>query len=115
VDARLNASGNQGEPRRRGVEIWLRSARVRREEYVGEWLPEPVITGGRDDPARQAQMADSLSLAMLVLLESLSPEQRAVPLLHDVFDFDHPCAEPAPLERSVSRVSQGSLARRLKA
>ena len=67
----------------------LRSARARREEYVGEWLPEPIITGGNDDPARNAEMADSLSLAMLVLLESLSPEQRAVLLLHDVFDYDH--------------------------
>jgi RNA polymerase sigma-70 factor (TIGR02957 family) len=68
----------------------LRSARVRRERYVGEWLPEPIITDGRDDPARQAEMADSLSLAMLVLLESLSPEQRAVLLLHDVFDYGYP-------------------------
>jgi RNA polymerase sigma-70 factor (TIGR02957 family) len=67
----------------------LRSARARREEYVGEWLPEPIITDGRDDPARHAETADSLSLAMLVLLESLSPEQRAVLLLHDVFDYDH--------------------------
>jgi RNA polymerase sigma-70 factor (ECF subfamily) len=68
----------------------LRSARARRERYVGEWLPEPIITDGRDDPAHQAQMADSLSLAMLVLLESLSPEQRAVLLLHDVFDYGYP-------------------------
>jgi RNA polymerase sigma-70 factor (ECF subfamily) len=67
----------------------LRSARARREEYAGEWLPEPIITDGHDDPARHAEMADSLSLAMLVLLESLSPEQRAVLLLHDVFDYDH--------------------------
>jgi RNA polymerase sigma-70 factor (TIGR02957 family) len=67
----------------------LRSARVRRERYVGEWLPEPIITDGHDDPARHAETADSLSLAMLVLLESLSPEQRAVLLLHDVFDYDH--------------------------
>jgi RNA polymerase sigma-70 factor (TIGR02957 family) len=65
----------------------LRSARVRREEYVGQWLPEPIITDGHDDPARHVEMADSLSLAMLVLLESLSPEQRAVLLLHDVFDY----------------------------
>ncbi len=65
----------------------LRSARVRRERYVGEWLPEPIITDGKDDPARHAETADSLSLAMLVLLESLSPEQRAVLLLHDVFDY----------------------------
>src|SRR5262245_21451211 len=67
----------------------LRSARARRELYVGEWLPEPIITDGQDDPARHTEMADSLSLAMLVLLESLSPEQRAVLLLHDVFDYDH--------------------------
>jgi RNA polymerase sigma-70 factor (TIGR02957 family) len=65
----------------------LRSARARREQYVGEWLPEPLITDGRDDPAGQAEMADSLSLAMLIVLESLSPEQRAVLLLHDVFDY----------------------------
>jgi RNA polymerase sigma-70 factor (ECF subfamily) len=65
----------------------LRSARARREHYVGEWLPEPIITDGRDDPAHHAEMAEGLSLAMLVLLESLSPEQRAVLLLHDVFDY----------------------------
>jgi RNA polymerase sigma-70 factor (ECF subfamily) len=71
----------------------LRSARVRRERYVGEWLPEPIITdgsGAADDPARHAETADSLSLAMLVLLESLSPEQRAVLLLHDVFGYSYP-------------------------
>src|SRR5918997_7252 len=68
----------------------LRSARARRERDVGEWLPEPIITGGHDDPALHAETADSLSLAMLVLLESLSPEQRAVLLLHDVFDFGYP-------------------------
>jgi RNA polymerase sigma-70 factor (TIGR02957 family) len=64
----------------------LRSARVRRETYVGEWLPEPLVTSADDDPAHQAEMADSLSLAFLVLLESLSPEQRAAFLLRDVFD-----------------------------
>jgi RNA polymerase sigma-70 factor (TIGR02957 family) len=68
----------------------LRSARARRERYVGEWLPEPIITDREDDPARHAEMADSLSLAMLVLLESLSPEQRAVLLLHDVFEYRYP-------------------------
>jgi RNA polymerase sigma-70 factor (ECF subfamily) len=67
----------------------LRSARARREQYFGEWLPEPILTDGEDDPARHAEVADSLSLAMLVALESLSPEQRAVLLLHDVFDYDH--------------------------
>jgi RNA polymerase sigma-70 factor (ECF subfamily) len=68
----------------------LHSARARRERYVGEWLPEPIITDGQDDPAGHVEMADSLSLAMLVLLESLSPEQRAVLLLHDVFDYPYP-------------------------
>jgi RNA polymerase sigma-70 factor (TIGR02957 family) len=67
----------------------LRSARARRETYVGEWLPEPVVVDTREDPARQAEMADSLSLAFLVLLENLSPEQRAALLLHDVFDYDY--------------------------
>jgi RNA polymerase sigma-70 factor (TIGR02957 family) len=67
----------------------LRSARARRESYVGEWLPEPVTERPEDDPARQAELADSLSLAFLVVLESLSPEQRAAFLLHDVFDYDY--------------------------
>jgi RNA polymerase sigma-70 factor (TIGR02957 family) len=64
----------------------LRSAIVRRETYVGEWLPEPLVASADDDPARKAEMADSLSLAFLVLLESLSPEQRAAFLLREVFD-----------------------------
>ena len=64
----------------------LRSARVRRETYVGEWLPEPLVASPDDDPARKAEMADSLSLAFLVLLERLSPEQRAAFLLREVFD-----------------------------
>lgn len=67
----------------------LRSARARRESYVGEWLPEPLVTDAADDPARHAEMADSLSLAFLVLLESLSPEQRAVLLLREVFDYGY--------------------------
>ena len=67
----------------------LRSARARRETYVGEWLPEPLLTSEDDDPARQAEIADSLSLAFLVLLESLTPEQRAVLLLRDVFDYPY--------------------------
>jgi RNA polymerase sigma-70 factor (TIGR02957 family) len=64
----------------------LRSAAVRRETYVGEWLPEPLVASADDDPARKAEMADSLSLAFLVLLETLSPEQRAAFLLREVFD-----------------------------
>jgi RNA polymerase sigma-70 factor (ECF subfamily) len=67
----------------------LRSARVRRERYAGEWLPEPILTGGHDDPAWHAETADALSVALLVLLESLSPEQRAALLLHDVFDYGY--------------------------
>jgi RNA polymerase sigma-70 factor (TIGR02957 family) len=67
----------------------LRSARIRRERYVGDWLPEPILTDASDDPAAHAEMADSLSLAMLVVLESLSPEQRAVLLLREVFDYDY--------------------------
>jgi RNA polymerase sigma-70 factor (TIGR02957 family) len=67
----------------------LRSARVRRETYVGEWLPEPLLVSEEEDPARQAEVADSLSLAFLVLLESLSPEQRAVFLLREVFDYPY--------------------------
>jgi RNA polymerase sigma-70 factor (ECF subfamily) len=90
----------------------LRSARVRRERYVGEWLPEPIVTEGDDDPARHAETADSLSMAMLVILESLSPEQRAVLLLHDVFDY--PYAEIAAIiGKSDANVRQlGSRARR---
>ena len=67
----------------------LRSARARRETYVGEWLPEPLLTTGEDEPARHAETADSLSLAFLVVLETLSPEQRAAFLLHDVFDYPY--------------------------
>jgi len=67
----------------------LRSARMRREAYVGEWLPEPLVADSSADPAPQAELADSLSLAFLVVLESLSPEQRAALLLRDVFDYDY--------------------------
>ncbi|MBX5469899.1 MAG: RNA polymerase sigma-70 factor [Thermoleophilaceae bacterium] len=67
----------------------LRSARARREAYVGEWLPEPLLTGG-DEASRHAEVADSLSTAFLVLLESLSPVERAVFLLREVFDYPYP-------------------------
>jgi RNA polymerase sigma-70 factor (ECF subfamily) len=72
----------------------LRSARSRRESYVGEWLPEPLLTDPLatdpgQDPASQAELAESLSLAFLVVLETLSPEQRAVLLLHDIFDYGY--------------------------
>jgi RNA polymerase sigma-70 factor (TIGR02957 family) len=67
----------------------LRSARARRETYPGDWIPEPLVADPGSDPARQAEMADSLSLAFLTVLESLSPEQRAAFLLHDVFDYGY--------------------------
>ena len=66
----------------------LNSARVRRETYLGEWLPEPLLTDeGFDDPALHAEKADSLSMAFLLVLERLSPVERAVFLLHDVFGY----------------------------
>lgn len=68
----------------------LRSARVRRERYVGEWLPEPLVEPAAEpDPAERAEIAESLSVAFMVLLESLSPEQRAAFLLRDVFDYSY--------------------------
>jgi RNA polymerase sigma-70 factor (ECF subfamily) len=68
----------------------LRSARVRRESYVGQWLPEPLLTGdGEEDPAAHAEQADSLSMAFLLVLERLNPVERAVFLLHDVFGYDY--------------------------
>ena len=67
----------------------LKTARARREHYVGDWLPEPIITDGHDDPAWHVEIADSLSMALLILLESLTPEQRAVLVLHDVFDYEY--------------------------
>jgi RNA polymerase sigma-70 factor (ECF subfamily) len=67
----------------------LRSARARKESYIGEWLPEPLLTdAGAPDAAKHAEDADSLSMAFLLLLERLSPVERAVFLLHDVFDYD---------------------------
>jgi RNA polymerase sigma-70 factor (ECF subfamily) len=74
-----------------------RSAQVRREHYVGPYLPEPLITGAfdesmpsgaTDDPERRAELADSLTFAFLVMLDALDPTARAVLLLHDVFGFD---------------------------
>jgi RNA polymerase sigma-70 factor (ECF subfamily) len=68
----------------------LRSARVRRETYVGPWLPEPLLADPYEDPARSAELADSLSMAALVVLERLSPLERAVFVLRDVFGFGFP-------------------------
>lgn len=68
---------------------YLRSARMQREEYVGHWLPEPVITGPSADPSATSLMDESLSTGFLVLLERLTPTERAVFLLHDVFDYEY--------------------------
>src|SRR6266545_4491276 len=67
----------------------LRSARMQREQYVGEWMPEPLVTDPRENPAEAAEAADSLSFAFLVMLEKLTPEQRAAFLLHEVFDYPY--------------------------
>jgi len=84
----------------------LRSARVRRESYVGPWFPEPLLTDGLEeesallegDPARAAELADSVSMAALVLLERLSPLERAVFVMHEVFGFSY-----ADVSRAVGR------------
>lgn len=68
----------------------LRSARVRREQYVGPWFPEPLLTDPYEDPERAAELADSVSMAALLLLERLSPLERAVFVLREVFGFGFP-------------------------
>jgi RNA polymerase sigma-70 factor (ECF subfamily) len=95
----------------------LRLARIQREEYVGEWLPEPLLQSPEGDPARLVELNESLSTAFLVLLESLSPLERAVFLLHEVFNYTF--AEIAPMvdrtaadcrqigHRARQRVTQG--------
>jgi RNA polymerase sigma-70 factor (ECF subfamily) len=65
----------------------VQSARVKREEYFGQWLPEPLLTGPRENPLLAFEMGESLSLAFLVLLERLTPMERAALLLRDVFDY----------------------------
>ena len=67
----------------------LKSARATREEYVGPWLPEPVVTSDRPGPERSLAQAESVTLAFMVLLETLSPEERAVFLLREVFDYEY--------------------------
>jgi RNA polymerase sigma-70 factor (TIGR02957 family) len=83
----------------------LRSARARREAYIGIWLPEPLLTETRPDAAARAELAESVAVAMLVVLESLTPEERAVFVLREVFGFSH--AEiGAALGRSDAAVRQ---------
>lgn len=68
----------------------LGSARVRRESYVGPWLPEPLVEGATDDRLAALGRAESVTTAFLVLLEQLTPPQRAAYLLHDVFGYGYP-------------------------
>jgi RNA polymerase sigma-70 factor (ECF subfamily) len=68
----------------------LQSARVKREEYVGQWLPEPIVTGPGSDPLEIIRVDESLSMAFLVMLERLTPVERAVFLLREVFEYEYP-------------------------
>lgn len=67
----------------------LESARVKREQYVGQWLPEPIFTGEHSDPSESTRMQESLSMAFLLLLEKLTPAERATFLLREVFDYEY--------------------------
>jgi RNA polymerase sigma-70 factor, ECF subfamily len=67
----------------------LQSARVQREQYVGQWLPEPIVTGAEGDPLGIIRIDESLSMAFLVLLERLTPVERAVFLLREVFEYEY--------------------------
>ena len=85
-----------------------RSARLRREEHVGEWFPEPLPTGRYGDPERSAELADSVSMAALLLLERLTPPERAVFTLREVFGFGFPEIAPA-VGRSEAACRQGTM------
>lgn len=82
----------------------LRRLKTEREAYVGPWLPEPIL-GGAAPPDRQVDLADDLSMAFLMLLERLAPDERAAFLLHDVFDVDYPQIAGV-LERSEAACRQ---------
>lgn len=90
----------------------LRSAQQQREEYYGVWLPEPLVTELAATPEDQATRAESLSMAFMLMLESLSPMERAVFLLREVFDYDY--AEIAPIV-GKSEANCRQIARRAKA
>src|SRR5205814_10412163 len=83
----------------------LTSARARREEYVGSWLPEPVFDTAALAPDSRTELAEDLSIALLLILDRLSPLERAAFLLHDVFDFSFSAVALA-LERSVTACRQ---------
>lgn len=94
-----------------------KSARAQRETYIGPWLPEPILDETADDPALSGERHDSLSVAFLVLLESLNPVERAVFLLHDVFGYDF--EEVAEIVdktavhcRQIARRARGEIQRR---
>ena len=89
----------------------LRSARVKRETYVGEWLPEPLVDGD-EDPATAVEQADTLSMAFLLLLERLSPVERAVFLLHDVFGYQYDEIAPMVGQSAANCRQLGVRARR---
>ena len=82
----------------------LKSARARRESYVGPWLPEPLVEDPAPGPASRAELADSLSLALLVLLERLTPVERAAYLLREVFGYEY------ARDRRHHRADRGELA-----
>ena len=67
----------------------LRSARVQREQYIGTWLPEPIVSAKSDEPTAIVELADSLSMAFLIMLERLSPVERSVFLLREVFEYSY--------------------------
>jgi RNA polymerase sigma-70 factor (ECF subfamily) len=89
----------------------LQSSRARREHYVGPWLPEPLLVD-EHDPAAAAELADSLSMAFLVMLETLGPDERAAFLLHEVFGYDYDAIatmldkQPAACRQLVSRAKR---------
>jgi len=86
----------------------LRSARVRREQYVGPWFPEPLVTDPYEDPERSAELADSVSMAALLLLERLTPLERAVFVLREVFGFEFQAIASA-VDRSEAACRQLAL------
>ena len=91
---------------------YLKSARVQREMYVGPWLPEPLVTERGNDPGENAKLSDSLSFAFLVLLESLTPTERAVFVLREVFSYEF--ADIAPVVEKTEANCRQILARARK-
>jgi DNA-directed RNA polymerase specialized sigma24 family protein len=88
----------------------VRSARARREAYVGPWLPEPLVEDPPPGPASRAELADSLSLALLVLLERLTPVERAACLLREVFGYEYSTAcLGQQMGRSVQHAKKSTL------